>query len=111
MPGVLTFTPNPCIDKIVSVPVLLPDKKLHCTIEMRHPGERSNRHRCKVANNHHQYLRDHDCLQKWRKNNFVASLVWVFLHTGSDSFLLWQLSVNFTVTMDLFEKYPSLQFT
>ena len=38
MPGILTFTPNPCIDKIVSVPVLLPDKKLHCTIEMRQPG-------------------------------------------------------------------------
>lgn len=38
MPAVLTFTPNPCIDKIVSVPALTPDRKLHCTINMHQPG-------------------------------------------------------------------------
>lgn len=38
MSVILTFTPNPCIDKIVSVPVLLPDKKLHCSIDMQQPG-------------------------------------------------------------------------
>lgn len=38
MSVILTFTPNPCIDKIVSVPVMLPDRKLQCTIDMRQPG-------------------------------------------------------------------------
>ncbi|WP_164735334.1 1-phosphofructokinase family hexose kinase [Pseudoflavitalea rhizosphaerae] len=38
MTQVLTFTPNPCIDKIVSVPVLIADKKLYCSVLMRQPG-------------------------------------------------------------------------
>lgn len=36
--SIYTFTPNPCIDKSISVPVLLPDKKLHCTIDRVQPG-------------------------------------------------------------------------
>lgn len=36
--AIYTFTPNPCIDKSLSVPVLLPDKKLHCTIDRVQPG-------------------------------------------------------------------------
>lgn len=38
MATIITFTPNPCIDKSVSVPALLPDKKLHCAIEQLEPG-------------------------------------------------------------------------
>ncbi|WP_276482241.1 1-phosphofructokinase family hexose kinase [Paraflavitalea pollutisoli] len=37
MAGIYTFTPNPCLDKSISVPVLLPDKKLHCTIDQVQP--------------------------------------------------------------------------
>lgn len=38
MSSVYTFTPHPCIDKIVSVPVLKPDKKLYCAVDAQHPG-------------------------------------------------------------------------
>lgn len=38
MSKIYTFTPNPCIDKSVSVPVLLPEKKLHCAIDRQQPG-------------------------------------------------------------------------
>lgn len=35
---VLTFTPNPCVDKNVSVPVLIADKKLYCMVGIKQPG-------------------------------------------------------------------------
>ena len=38
MSSIYTFTPNPCIDKSVSVPVLQPEKKLHCTVDLLQPG-------------------------------------------------------------------------
>jgi len=38
MSAIITFTPNPCIDKSVSLPVLAPDQKLHCTVDQIAPG-------------------------------------------------------------------------
>ena len=38
MPSIVTITFNPCIDKSVSVPLLVPDKKLHCTVDQLQPG-------------------------------------------------------------------------
>jgi 6-phosphofructokinase 2 len=38
MPSIVTITFSPCIDKSVSVPLLVPDKKLHCTIDQLQPG-------------------------------------------------------------------------
>ncbi|ULQ53816.1 1-phosphofructokinase family hexose kinase [Flavihumibacter fluvii] len=38
MPNLVTITFSPCIDKSVTVPVLLPEKKLHCTEPILEPG-------------------------------------------------------------------------
>ncbi|AXY74034.1 1-phosphofructokinase family hexose kinase [Paraflavitalea soli] len=38
MSSIITITFNPCIDKSISVPALIPDKKLHCTVEQLQPG-------------------------------------------------------------------------
>lgn len=38
MPSIITITFNPCIDKSVSVPALIPDKKLHCAVHQLEPG-------------------------------------------------------------------------
>lgn len=38
MTSVVTITFNPCIDKSVSVPALIPDKKLHCAVHQLEPG-------------------------------------------------------------------------
>jgi 6-phosphofructokinase 2 len=38
MPNLLTITFSPCIDKCVTVPNLLPEKKMHCTPPIYEPG-------------------------------------------------------------------------
>jgi len=38
MRPIITITANPCIDKSTSVPVLLPDKKLRCSLPKFEPG-------------------------------------------------------------------------
>lgn len=38
MPAIITVTFSPCIDKSVSVPALVPNKKLHCAIDHLEPG-------------------------------------------------------------------------
>ena len=38
MPGILTITFSPCIDKSFSVPLLVPEKKLKCSAPKREPG-------------------------------------------------------------------------
>lgn len=38
MASIITVTFNPCIDKSVSVPALIPDKKLHCAVLQLEPG-------------------------------------------------------------------------
>jgi 6-phosphofructokinase 2 len=38
MPAIVTITFNPAIDKSTSVPVLIPEKKMHCTEAVYEPG-------------------------------------------------------------------------
>lgn len=38
MSSIITITFNPCIDKSISVPALVPDKKLRCSVERLEPG-------------------------------------------------------------------------
>ena len=38
MPNLLTITFSPCIDKSVKIPILLPEKKMHCSFPVYEPG-------------------------------------------------------------------------
>ena len=38
MSSIITITFSPCIDKSISVPALVPDKKLHCPVDQLEPG-------------------------------------------------------------------------
>ncbi|MEP7165704.1 MAG: 1-phosphofructokinase family hexose kinase [Ferruginibacter sp.] len=38
MPGIITVTVNPCIDISAKVPVLIPERKLHCSAMKKEPG-------------------------------------------------------------------------